>query len=128
MNIKSNIITGEDLENEKQHSWNQVELEGKWYNADLAMDIKNIKKNKTEYCLLGDKDFLETHLPKSGKNNYCNENFNPKIVNVFFKTGLFKEKLLESYIEMAVEKIKKLFNINKKQEVLALPSPKEEDN
>lgn len=122
MNIESNIIIGEELENEKKHSWNQVKLEGKWYNADLSLDMENIKKKKVEYCLLGDKNFFETHIPKAGKNNYCAEDFNSKLVNVFFKTGLFKEKLFESYFEVAIEKIKKIFNFNKKEEILALPS------
>lgn len=122
MNIKSNIITGEELEGENEHSWNQVELEGKWYNVDLGLDIENIKKKKAEYCLLGDKNFIETHTPKAGKNNYCAEDFNPKLINVFFKTGLFKEKLLESYIEIFREKISKIFNLNKEEKILALPS------
>lgn len=121
LSIHSNLITGEDLEEERKHYWNQVELEGKWYNVDLGLDLENIKKNKTEYCLLGDKNFFETHKPKSGKNHFCEEDFNPKLVSVFFKTGLLKESLVGSYLEMMIEKIKKLFAFNKKQEVLALP-------
>lgn len=126
--IHSNMITGQDLEKNGKHYWNQVELEGKWYHVDLGLDIENVKKNKPEFCLLGDKDFLETHTPKSGKNNYCAENFNPKLINVFFKTGLFRDKLLTSYIEVIVEKIKKLFQWNKKQEVLALSEPESDTN
>lgn len=127
--INSNIIVGQELENEKKHEWNQVELEGKWYNVDLALDMENIQKNKPEYCLLGDQDFFETHIPKAGKNNYCPENFNPKLVNVFFKTGLFQEKLVASYLQLMAQKIKKLFQFHKKQEVLALPEAEiEEEN
>lgn len=126
--INSNIIAGEELENDKKHFWNQVELEKKWYNVDLVLDIENLKKNRTEYCLIGDKDFFETHTPKAGKNNYCPEDFNPKLIHVFFKTGLFKEKLIASYIEVVIEKIKKLLNFNKKQEVLALPDKIQEED
>jgi len=121
MNINSNMIVGKELENDKKHCWNQIELNGKWYNVDLALDLENIKKNKTAYCLLSDKEFFENHIPKSGKNNYCAENFNPKLIQVFFKTGLFKEKLLASYMLVMIQKIKKLLHLNKKQEVLALP-------
>jgi len=127
LHIKCNKITGENLESEKKHFWNQVELEGKWYNVDLSLDVENIKKNKTEYCLLGDKSFFETHRPKSGKNHYCEEDFNPKLVNVFFKTGLLKESLIQSYLEIVIRKIKMLFHINKKQEILALPNELDEN-
>lgn len=125
MNIESNIIFGQDLENDKEHCWNQVKLQEKWYNVDLVLDIQNIKKNKVEYCLISDKEFIETHMPKAGKNNYCPENFNSKLVNVFFKTGLFKEKLFQSYIEIIIEKTKRLFNFNKKEKILELPSATE---
>ncbi len=130
--INSHIIAGEELVRDKKHFWNQVELNGKWYHTDLVLDRENIQKNRVEYCLLGDKDFLETHTPRTGKNHYCAENFNPKLVNVFFKTGLFKEKLLASYVEIMFTKMKKLFQFGKKEEVLALPQktenePKKED-
>lgn len=128
IDISSYIITGEELENEKKHYWNDVQIEGKWYHVDLSLDAENIKKNSAEYCLLGDKNFLDNHIPKSGKNHYCADDFNPKLVNVFFKTGLFKENLWISYLEMMIEKIKKLLNFNKKQEILALPSGEKDKN
>lgn len=127
VNIKSNIIIGEELENEKEHAWNQVKLEGKWYHVDLGLDLENIKKKKAEYCLLGDKNFLETHTPKAGKNHYCAEDFNPKLIHVFFKTGLFHEKLVESYFQVLIEKIKKLLHFNKRKEILSLQEGKVQD-
>lgn len=128
IHISANLITGEELESEKKHYWNQVQIEGNWYHVDLSLDAENIKKNNAEYCLLGDKNFLDTHIPKSGKNHYCAEDFNPKLVNVFFKTGLFKENLWISYLEIMIEKIKKLLGFNKKQEILALPSGEKNKN
>lgn len=125
VHINSNIIFGKESEDDKKHYWNQVELDGKWYNLDLVLDMENIKKNKTQYCLLGDTDFFETHTPKSGKNNYCPENFNEKLIHVFFKTGLFKENLVASYIEVMIEKIKKLFRINK---TLTLPEAQKSED
>ncbi len=127
LQIKSNLIMGKDLEHDQKHYWNQVELEGKWYNLDLVLDVENIQKNKAEYCLLGDKSFLETHLPKSGKNTYCAENFNQKLVNVFLKTGLYQENLFGSYLEMIANKIKQVLRLNRKQEVLALPEGEEDE-
>ena len=124
--INSNIVFGEELENDKKHYWNQVELEEKWYNVDLSLDQENLLKNKAEYCLLGDKDFLETHTPKGGKNNYCAENFNSKLIHVFLKTGLLKEKLLTSYLKVMATKIRKLFLFPQEQKVLALSEAKKE--
>ena len=84
------------------------------------------KKKKTEYCLLDDEDFLETHSPKSGTKQYCPEEYNYKFVNVYIKTGIFKEQLLASYIEIMKLKFKKIFNSNKKEKILALPSGENE--
>lgn len=125
MNIKSNIIIGDDIDNERKHSWNQVELDKKWYNVDLALDIQNIKNKRVEYCLLGDENFIETHTPKGGKNNYCAEDYNQKLLYVFFKTGLFKENILQSYIQVIVEKLKEIVKVNKLKNI-ALPSSNNE--
>lgn len=128
MNIESNIISGDYYEEGNAHSWNQVKLQKKWYNVDLASDMKNIKKKKARYCLLKDEDFIQTHTPKSGQSNYCGENFNSKLISVFFKTGLFREKLFKSYIELVMEKLKNTFYTNKQEKVLALPSGNVEKN
>ena len=122
INIESNIIFGDELENGEKHYWNQVKIDGKWYNVDLALDIPNIKKKKTEYCLVDDEDFYEFHTAKSGEKHYCKEEYNYKFVNVFIKTGLFKEQLLASYIEIMKAKFRKIFNSNKQDQILALPS------
>ena len=122
VNIESNIIFGEELVNKEEHFWNQVKIDGKWYNIDLGLDIQNIKNRKTEYCLLDDEDFYELHTPKLEEKHYCSEEYNYKFVNVFIKTGLFKEQLLASYIEIMKLKFRKIFNSNKKETILALPS------
>lgn len=42
-----------------RHIWNQVKLDGVWYNADVTYDAENIEKKKQPYWLLrSDKDFL----------------------------------------------------------------------
>lgn len=42
-----------------RHIWNQVKLDGVWYNADVTYDAENIKNGKQAYWLLrSDKDFL----------------------------------------------------------------------
>ena len=124
VNINSNIIYGEELENGKEHYWNQVKIDGKWYNVDLALDIPKLKKKKSDYCLVDDEDFYEFHNAKSGEKHYCKEEYNYKFIRVFLKTGIFKEQLLSSYIEIMKTQFKKIFENNKKEKILALPSGK----
>ena len=51
-NIESRYITGET------HAWNQVKLDGEWYNADLTWDRDRIVAGRpTRYLLKSDKDF-----------------------------------------------------------------------
>ena len=121
--IQSNIITGDTIPDNKEHSWNQVLLSDndtnqQWYNVDLALDMENIKKNKPEYCLLGDKDFLETHIPKAGKNYYCSKSYDDKLIKAYFRTGWVKEKLLRSYLKVTFEKVKRIFKLKNKTKML----------
>lgn len=46
----------------KGHAWIQVQIDGKWYNADPTWDSKNIQiSQKYEYMLLNDKEFDKSH-------------------------------------------------------------------
>lgn len=121
INIDSSIIFGDELENGEPHYWNQVKIDGRWYNVDLALDIPYIKKKKTEYCLVDDEDFYEFHTAKSGEKHYCKDEYNYKFVKTYIRSGVFKEQLLVSYIESMKQKLKKIFDSNKKGKLLALP-------
>lgn len=56
--IESVTVTG-DYTLGIKHLWNQVKLDGVWYNADVTYDSENIEKEKKAYWLLrSDKDFL----------------------------------------------------------------------
>ncbi len=70
--IECKYITGrKDLD---PHAWNQVKIDGNWYNCDLTFDINNIKDNMPlNYCLNGksnsnftsrtlDKEFYDSDL------------------------------------------------------------------
>ena len=47
---------------EGEHAWNQVCIDGKWYNADLTWDYLNIQRGKPlKYCLVGDEMFDKEH-------------------------------------------------------------------
>jgi len=44
---------------EVNHIWNQVNLDGEWYNADITYDAMNIEReNKAYWLLRSDKDFV----------------------------------------------------------------------
>ena len=46
------------------HAWNQVKIDGKWYNTDLTWDYIDIRYgNKLEYCLVSDEKFEKDHTP-----------------------------------------------------------------
>ncbi len=52
----------------KGHAWNQVCIDGKWYNADATWDRKAIQRGeKTEYFLVGDEVFYKDHTVDSKK-------------------------------------------------------------
>ena len=61
----------------KGHAWNQVMINGKWYNTDLTWDRRAIQYGeKLEYCLVGDEEFYKDHTAGSKKDvNECKENF-----------------------------------------------------
>lgn len=60
------------------HAWNQVNIDGKWYNTDLTWD-KNYMADYAlpEYCLKSDKDFLN-HYPLSSNTEKCADSYNLK--------------------------------------------------
>lgn len=65
VDLKSIIVTGtkiEDIENFKLfrsgHAWNQVQIDGKWYNADATWDASTVQRTGDISCMLrGDKTF-----------------------------------------------------------------------
>ena len=65
-NIKSNIVRGTIL-NSVPHTWNQVKVDGMWYNTDLALDAITYKEHSirymNQYCLKRDETFYKDHTP-----------------------------------------------------------------
>lgn len=56
--IDSIYISGEGKDKLGNHAWNQVKLDGKWYNVDLTNDRDNILENtECEYFLKSDSEF-----------------------------------------------------------------------
>ena len=79
--IESKIIEGTMGEFPEKLTWNQVKLEGKWYNLDLASDIfnkvnKKIKLNTIlKNYLFTDEQFYKTHSPSKGNPEECYTTF-----------------------------------------------------
>lgn len=60
--IDSKYISGPNIKTmESGHAWNQIKLDGQWYNLDLTWDRDSIVEGKqTEYTLKSDRDFGHT--------------------------------------------------------------------
>lgn len=75
--IENIIVKGRNkFEKEISHEWNQVKINGNWYNCDITNDAPNIQQNrKTDYFLVSDKEmFLYDIVSKKRKR--CDKNFN----------------------------------------------------
>ena len=59
--IKSLYVTGCQL-GVSGHAWNQVQIDGKWYNCDPTWDSETYRFTREyEYMLLNDEDFNKSH-------------------------------------------------------------------
>lgn len=61
--IDSKYISGPNIKSMEEigHAWNQINLDGQWYNLDLTWDRDSIVDEKTtKYTLKSDKDFGHT--------------------------------------------------------------------
>lgn len=81
LNIESKVIEGTILDNPQIVTWNQVKLDGNWYNLDLALEMqaKSNKKIKLDYILKNylytDVQFYKNHSPIRGEPELCNTVF-----------------------------------------------------
>lgn len=87
LNIESKVIDGTILDNSQTVTWNQVKLDGKWYNLDLALDMKYRadKKIKLGYLLKNylytDEQFYKAHNPQRGEPELCDTVFENGKIN-----------------------------------------------
>ncbi len=81
------------------HGWNQVKIDGVWYNCDLTWDASRIKENRPlEYCLQSDEEFI-LHEAETTDKEECNKSYDRNIVNSYlgYTTSLeFEEKEYET--------------------------------
>lgn len=122
LGISSRIVRGNFAGISEEHVWNQVKITDHWYNVDLGLDSKKMSnsskfKNRPSFCLISDKEFSKTHIPKSSKIEYCGDSMNQKIIAQYFKG----EAGIIVYAKNVIEKIKNVFSYNK---MIALPAGK----
>jgi transglutaminase-like putative cysteine protease len=61
--IDSRVVSGDvpGIEN-SAHAWNQVKIDGVWYNLDLTWDASRIRSGEElEYFLINDEEFYKKH-------------------------------------------------------------------
>lgn len=64
-----------EVDSDKGHAWNQVKLDGKWYNCDLTWDATKMKYGmELEYCLQSDDEFV-SHISEISDIEECQESY-----------------------------------------------------
>lgn len=66
LGVESKMTGGQALDSKGEecgaHAWNQVRIDGKWYNLDLTWDARAIRAGKElQFLLMDDKSFNESH-------------------------------------------------------------------
>ncbi len=115
MNIENKIIKG--ISNTVENAtWNQIKLDGEWFNVDIANECigKKNKKYSFKAKLLNDEQFYKTHVVQYGKPEKCNILLEQK------KKELKNSVKKVTVIEKIIVRFKKIFTLNK---VKALPAP-----
>lgn len=72
------------------HQWNQVKLEGRWYNVDLTADAsrnRNYKRYSFDRCLLSDKDYNYSKYGLIGNIERCTQTFDRDAIEFYKKKG-----------------------------------------
>ena len=97
--IKSIVLEGESYINgiREGHAWNQVRINGKWYNCDLTWDSDRMRKDKpVQYCLRSDEFFRKNKehlLATDTKQDIINSapvDYNQQIINRYFGNNVME--------------------------------------
>lgn len=103
--IEARYIWGYNTINREScsHAWNQIKLDGKWYNMDLTWDRDRIVKGEeTKYSLQSDKDFNTQKHPyyaEECKQEKCSETLPVNEVTQIIYGQTPKQELQDSNIE-----------------------------
>lgn len=87
MGLKCVLVTGKTNKGEN-HAWNQVRIDGDWYNLDVTWDDMDVSGGARKvYFLCDDEDFGKTHIAENAyfKPFECTATKN----NYYIRNGLF---------------------------------------
>ncbi len=115
MEIRSKVIAKSivpfynTIDDHGGHAWNQVEIDGQWYNCDPTWDYSQIKDGKDiRYCLINDEELSVDHseykyYTEIGEyESECKENYDTNKIKEFFNN--------RKGIEISNESMKSLAN------------------
>lgn len=126
--IESKIITGSAINN-TNHAWNQVKIDGDWYNVDVTFEdpiVNNSTKNnygfnklRNQYINRTNFEFLKDHIWDNAENAIATD-YGPDRVRYYLLTGKEDNKMtLDDYRKMlfnqtkpVVERVKNGYNIS----------------
>ena len=114
LGFESKVIEGTIADDHKTVTWNQVKLDGNWYNLDLALDMyyKANKKINFGYILKNylytDEQFYKNHSPQRGNPEFCD--------TVFEINKNDDETEEKNFAQKIFNKIKHINKLNRKGE------------
>lgn len=114
LDIESKIIEGTMGDEPEILKWNQVKLEGNWYNLDLALEMFNKTNRKIKLnsilknYLFTDEQFYKTHTPQNGNPEQC--------YTVFENGNNNEEKEDKNIAQRIFSKFRNINKINRKDE------------
>lgn len=69
------------IDEDFRHAWNQVKINGKWYNFDLTWDAEAIAEGRElDYCLKSDEEFIG-HDSKCKWREKCSKSYDRNVIN-----------------------------------------------
>ena len=96
--IESVVLKGESYINEirEGHAWNQVKINGQWYNCDLTWDSDRMRKDKpVQYCLRSDEFFRKNNEHINGQDDIiyvAPVDYNQQVINKYFGNNIMIER------------------------------------
>ena len=116
--IESKIAHSLINEEDEQHAYNVVKIDGNWYNTDLTWDYPSIRKGiRPKYCLKSDRDFQKCGI--LDKPSHMPDNNAIEIPECYKSLEIFPElKLRRTFLKRIKSKIIKSFIINPKNKVI----------
>lgn len=117
--IESKIAHSLINEDDEQHAYNVVKIDGIWYNADLTWDYPSIRKGiRPKYCLKSDKDFQKCGI--LDKPSHMPDNKSVQIPGCYKSLEIFPElKPQRTFFKRLKKKIIKPLLINNKKAIPA---------